>query len=392
MNKILITLLFMVAFSTSVYPQSIVDEVLLEIEKNNTTLAALRSHIEAEKIGNKTGLFLDNPELGFNYLWGNPSGMGNRTDLSITQSFDFPTVYKYQNQISDIRNEQADLEYEKNRIDLLFEARFLLYDLISLNAFKVELVKRVHNAEKIASSYGSKLEAGETNILEFNKAQLNLLNAKQGLVQMEIERSFMLSELKGLNGGKPVIFDEALYESPDLPSDFEQWYLKAEQNSIVLNQMNHEVRLSQKHQQLSKAESFPKLQAGYMSEKVTDEQFGGLTLGMSIPLWEYNNTVKLAKAELATKEAIVDDYKLQYNNRLKSLHTKAMELNKTVEDYRSDLSRYNNSSLLQKALDQGEITLIDYLMELSYYNDSVDKLLKMEKELNRSIAELYRYM
>ena len=69
-----------------------------------------------------------------------------------------------------------------------------------------------------------------------------------------------------------------------------------------------------------------------------------------------------------------------------------MELNKTVEDYRSDLSRYNNSSLLQKALDQGEITLIDYLMELSYYNDSVDKLLKMEKELNRSIAELYRYM
>ncbi|MBK6964392.1 MAG: hypothetical protein IPH20_10765 [Bacteroidales bacterium] len=42
------------------------------IERNNTTLSALRKSVEAEKLGNRTGIYLQNPEAGFNYLWGVP--------------------------------------------------------------------------------------------------------------------------------------------------------------------------------------------------------------------------------------------------------------------------------------------------------------------------------
>ncbi|RLD79212.1 MAG: transporter, partial [Bacteroidetes bacterium] len=44
--------------------------ILDEIEKNSTSLQALKKHAEAEQLSSRTGIFLQNPEVGFNYLWG----------------------------------------------------------------------------------------------------------------------------------------------------------------------------------------------------------------------------------------------------------------------------------------------------------------------------------
>jgi len=49
---------------------------MLEVEKNNTTLLALKKRVEAETIGNKSGITISNPEAEFNYLWGSPGILG----------------------------------------------------------------------------------------------------------------------------------------------------------------------------------------------------------------------------------------------------------------------------------------------------------------------------
>ena len=100
MRHIIIALIGIIAFSSNLFSQNNIDKILIEIEKNNTTLSALQKSTEAEKIGNRTGINIQNPEVEFNYLWGNPSVIGNRTDFSVKQTFDFPTAYKYKNQIS----------------------------------------------------------------------------------------------------------------------------------------------------------------------------------------------------------------------------------------------------------------------------------------------------
>ena len=63
-------------------------EVLSEIEQNNTSLKALRETSNAEKLDNRSDCFLPDPEVGYNFLWGAPAPIGNRKDLSISQSFD----------------------------------------------------------------------------------------------------------------------------------------------------------------------------------------------------------------------------------------------------------------------------------------------------------------
>lgn len=387
--KIGIVLLFL---PVSLFAQNNVDKVLSQIEKNNTTLSALRKSADAQKVGNKTGIFLKNPEVEFNYLWGNPSTIGNRTDFSIKQSFDFPTAYGFKNQISDIKNEQTELEYRKQQKALLLQARNVCIDLIYTNALKLEYGKRLSHAQNIAKSYKLKFDAGDANILEFNKAQLNLLNLSNKIELLEIDRTALLSELTRLNGGTIIEFTDSEYQSPIIPTDFEQWYTQAELSNPLLNWLKQEIEISKKQVSLNKALSLPKIQGGYMSETVVGQQFRGISVGLSIPLWENKNTVKYAKANTIALEAIVSDNKVQIYNQLKTLHSKAISLQSNVTEYRSKLQSFNSSDLLKKALDKGEISLIDYIMELSIYYENVNKMLELNRDMNKAVAELNQYL
>lgn len=392
MNKYLIIGLILFALPLGLSAQKSVDDILIQIEKNNTTLSALRKSIDAQKVGNKTGIFLQNPEVEFNYLWGNPSSIGNRTDFSIRQSFDFPTAYKFKNQISNSKNEQTELEYRKQQKELLLQARNICIDLIYTNALKLEYGKRLNHAQNIAKSYKSKFDAGDTNVLEYNKAQLNLLNLSNKMELLEIDRTALLLELIRLNGGLVIDFAESEFQSAIIPVDFEQWYTQAEQSNPILNWLKQEIEISNKQVSLNKALSLPKVQAGYMSETVVGQQFRGISVGLSIPLWENKNTVKYAKANTVALEAVVADNKVQLYNQLKTLHSKAISLQSNVTEYRSKLQSFNSSDLLKKALDKGEISLIDYIMELSIYYENVNKMLELNRDMNKAVAELNQYL
>jgi len=389
--KLIILIISISAFSVQLFAQNTVDQVLAEVEKNNTTLVALRKSVDAEKIGNKTGIYLQNPEVEFNYLWGSPSVIGNRTDFSISQTFDFPTAYGFKNQISDLKNEQTGLEYQKQLMDIRLKTSLICYDLIYANALKAELTKRVEYARSIAKSYQVKFEKGETNILEYNKAQLNLLNVSKELESIGIERNALLAELAGLNGGQAVDFTGSVFQITELPADFEAWYVLAEQKNPTFNWLKREIEISQKQIGLNRAMSLPKLQTGYMSEKVVGQQFQGITVGLSIPLWENKNKVKYAVGNSQALESIAADNKIQFYNHLKALHSKTIALQKNVNEYRSSLIAFDSSELSKKALDQGEISLINYLVEFSLYYESVNKLLELERDMNKTMAELNRY-
>lgn len=391
MNKYLkiYTFLFMLPFSLTA--QITVDSVLANIERNNTTLVALRKNVEAEKLGNRTGVYLQNPEAGFNYLWGSPDAIGNRTDISIKQSFDFPTAYGYRRQIADSRNLQADYEYQRQRIDILLNARLLFADLIYMNTVIEAHEKRLTHAQDIADAFQLMYEKGEVSILEHNKAQLNLLNIKKEAEMSDIERNSIQEQLSAMNGGISFTLNLSSFAQPVLPSDFDQWYSKAEQNNPALQWLKQEIEVKMQQEKLNRALSLPKTSAGYMSEKVVGEQFQGVTIGVSIPLWENKNTVKYAQAQTLALQSMEIDSKLQFYNQLKIQFSKAVSLQKTALEYRQLIESSNNAVLLKKALDAGEITLINYLIELSFTYSAMDNLLKTEYDLNKALSVLAQY-
>lgn len=375
----------------SLRAQNNMDSVLSEIEKNNTTLAALKKSAEAETLGNKTGIFIPNPEVEFNYLWGNPENIGNRTDFSIKQSLDFPTAYSFKSQISDLKNEQIMLLYRKELYSVRLQAKLIYFDVVYYNALLAELTKRVTFARQIAQSYKSKFDVGETNILEYNKAQLNLLNASKTLESTQVERNAQLDELTRLNGGIPVEITESEFQPVFLPAGFDQWISQAEQQNPLLAWINREIEISRKQEGLNKALGLPKLQAGYMSESVVGQKYQGVSVGVSVPLWENKNQVKYAKANSLALESVEADNKMQFYNHLKALYNKAAGLQQNVAGYRDGLSQFYNTEFLKTALDKGEISLINYITEFSFYYESINNLLISERELNKANAELNQF-
>lgn len=390
MKYITIFLVLVIITAARVFPQS-VDGIIAEVESNSTILIALRKNAEAERIGNRTGLSLKNPELGFSYLWGSPQTIGKRNDLSIMQSFDFPTAYAYRNQISELRNIQVGIEFERQRMEVLLQARQLCNSIVYHNKMQVELGRRVENARRLADSYEARYKAGETGILDYNKARVNLLNIRKDEESNEIERQALIADLVSLNGGKPVELTDTVFPLQPLPADFEEWYAGAEQNNPLLQWLKQEVTVSRKNEQLNLAMGLPRFQAGYMSEKVVGQQYQGISFGIAIPLLENRNEVKYAKARTVAVQSAENDARIQFYNSLRTLHARAVSLRRSLDDYRQNLQVYSNASLLQKALDHGELSLSEYLYEQTFYYESFNKLMATEKELYDTVAELNRY-
>lgn len=374
--------------SISLNAQSSVETALKAIEENNNTLKALKETTKSQKLENKTGIYLSNPEVGFNYLWGNPSTIGNRTDFSISQAFDIPTITGMKNKIADERNSLAEWQYKAERMNILLEAKQYCIELIYFNALKKELDIRLQHAQTIASGYQNRLNSGDANILEYNKAQLSLSATTGEIARIDVERNALLSQLKRLNGGLDIVMDDYQFNQKQLPLNFDDWYLQAEQKNPILAYIKQEVVLSQKQVSLNKAKGLPTFSAGYMSENVVGQRFQGLTMGVSVPLWENKNRVKQAKSAVVAAQARQTDSKQQFYNQLQIQYNRALGLKNTAESYRKSLVMANSTELLKKALDAGEISLLNYMVELGLYYNMVNQTLEAERDYQKALAEL----
>ena len=64
--KKIIFILAAIEATFSLRAQTNIEDVLKAVEQNNTTLQALRQTADAQKLENRTGLPLPDPEVGFN--------------------------------------------------------------------------------------------------------------------------------------------------------------------------------------------------------------------------------------------------------------------------------------------------------------------------------------
>ena len=385
--KILI-IISTILVSIPLIAQNNINSVLDSIEANNTTLKSLRLTADAQKLGNKTSIYLDNPEVEFNYLWGKPGNIGSRTDINIKQTFDIPTISGMKSRVANRQNTLIEFQYKADRMNILLEAKQYCIDLVYYNALKRELEMRLQHAETIAGGYKDRLDRGDANRLEYNKIQLNLASVLGELSRVEVERNALLSQLKRLNGGTDILLNENQYVSVQLPLNFVDWYEEAEQKNPVLAYIKQEIEVGKSQVSLSKASNWPTFSTGYMSEKVVGQQYQGFTVGISIPLWENKNRVKQAKVAVSAAESREADRKQQFYSQLQSLYNRANGLKVIAEKYRQSLANVNNTDLLKKALDTGEISLLDYIVEIGLYYTTVNQALEAERDYQKAIAEL----
>lgn len=365
-----------------------VQTAITDIERNNITLKALRKACDAEKIGNATGNYLEDPEVEFSYSWGSPADIGTRQDISVTQSFDIPTILGKKRKVAEMKNEMAEWQYRADRMNILLEARLLLIDMIYYNKMLLELAKRKTSAQAIMDAQKLRLDKGDGNIIEYNKARMMFSTVEVETEQMETERNAVHSQLVRLNGGSDVTVDLYEFEPIGLPLDFSEWFGRKAETIPALAYMASSTALSEKELSVAKAMKFPAVSIGYVRENTLGQYYHGVSVGMSIPLWNRKNTVRQAKVAAEAARYRQENAVSQYRGQLEVLYNRTSGLRKTVEEYRLMLRETSSEALLAKALDAGEISVIEYSVQMGAYYELADKALAAERECQKAFAEL----
>jgi len=387
MKPIEFTLLIAVLLAgPCLFAQSSLDSLLVRVEERNPTLIAAQSLLESRKLDARTGLTPPNPEVEFGYMWGDPTELGNRTDFQITQSFDFPTAYSSRSKLSKINLQQAELEYNATRQEILLAAHQAWVDRVYLNNLKFLLNDRLTYAEKVFEGFERRLETGEANQLQVNQARMKVMALENEINTLQREYSENTAELLNLTAeGKinitdldflisvPIIFDSLLFHY----------------NVGYLNQM-YETEVERKSKEIDVVfnQKLPKLMAGYYSENVLDTKLRGIKAGITIPLWGNARAVNTAKANLVFAESDADRYWQLKQNELLQKYEQWIYLKERVTEMEELLAVSNNEILLRQAMEAGEISLTQYFYESDFYFQNILNLFEFKKEMLMLEADL----
>ena len=379
MKNNLLVILAILSFGLG-YSQSNMDAVLAEIAKNNKTIQANTQYWSAQKVKYQTGNSLYNPTIEYDYLKGNPSDAGNQTDIVVTQSFDFPTVYGKKNQLADQQILQADLHLQSANQSLLLEAKKICIELVYRNKLQIPLTQRKEATEKWLAQFNKKLETGDGTILDVNKSEIQLLEIKKQFLENASFIAKLNEQLTSLNGGTAITFkDEAYFDVPVI-ADFATLEKEIEAQYYLRKTLEQDKVIAQKQIEVSKALALPKMEVGYHYQGILGQTYNGFHTGISLPLWESKNRVKLEKARMTFAEIALADHTNDHYYEIKQLYGRYESLKSILGDYEKINKSADPIKLLDKALSAGQISVLEYFVEMNYYNTAINSYLEIVKE------------
>ena len=373
------------------YSQSNMDPVLAEIAKNNKTIQANTQYWSAQKVQYQTGNSLYNPTVEYDYLKGSPANAGNQTDFTITQSFDFPTVYGKKNTLANQLGIQADLQLKAANQELLLEAKKICIELVYRNKLQIPLTQRKEATEKWLAHFNKKLASGDGTILDVNKAKIQLLEIKKQFFENASFIAKLNKQLTSLNGGTAITFNDVAYFTVPVIADFETLEKEIEVQDYIRKTLEQDKVIAQKQIAVSKALALPKMEVGYHYQGILGQTYNGIHTGISLPLWESKNRVKLEKAKMTFAETALTEHTNEHYYEIKQLYGRYESLKSILGDYEKLNKSVEPIKLLDKALSAGQISVLEYFVELNYYNATFNSYLEIEKEYFEVVATLLKY-
>ena len=382
-----------------------IGRILQQIETNNKELQAEVRLLDAQKLENRATNNLPDPTLSYSHLWDSRNSDETVGELIVSQSFDFPTLYVTRSQMNRMKGVALDARAAARRQQILLEAQQLCLDVILLYQQQQLLDERLKNAEELSRLYAQRLEKGDANILETNKIDLELLNVRTEARLNATGLDNKLKALTALNGDLPLApgrpFPDGQMPGPaalgltdyplmPLPADFRLLCDKLLASDPTLQALQGESDAARRQLSVSRQGWLPRLELGYRRNTESGHPLNGVVVGFSFPLFENRGKVKMARSQAAGLDYQREEAVLQTSSSLWQLYEEASQLHASIEEYRQTFRQQQNLSLLKQALTGGEISMIEYFVELSVIYQSKSNLLQLENRYQKVMAELYK--
>lgn len=370
--------------------QNSIDQVLRNIEANNKELQANARLISSQKLEAKTDNNLADPTLSYAHLWGSKDKSETIGELVVSQSFDFPSLYASRAKLNRLKTNSFDGQASVFRQSILLQAKEVCLDIIMLRQQQQILQERLRNAEELAAMYKRRLQTGDANVIETNKINLELLNVKTEASLNKTALRNKLQELNTLNGNIPVVFEENSYPSVIFPSDYQMLKTEVLAADPTLQALASESAAARQLIGINKQGWLPKLELGYRRNTESGTPFNGLVVGFSFPIFENKSKVKIAKAQSMNTDFLKESAMLQAESQVAQLYREAQTLRSSMDEYEKTFQAQQDLDMLKQALTGGQISMIEYFVEVSVVYQSKQNYLQLENQYQKAMAKIYK--
>lgn len=364
-------------------------EFVKSVEKNNTTLIALRGETTAQQKAARAEAVLGNPEAEVAHLRGTPGSVG-RTNVSFSQPLDWGMLTGRRRKVAEAQGHVAEVAFDETRRLILAEADAAEVNYVFARKMLRLQEMKTKQAEKLAGFIARRYELGNATQLELNKVRLNYTLAQAQLKRAAADCNNAFTTLQRLNGGKSSeeFSSDTLYNGTALPTlpEVQQYALSRHTSlkaaSALSTQRKEELKLNRSLQ-------LPELSVGFTGEYMKDTKFSGVSLGMSLPLWGGSRRkVKQSQAAYHAAQLSIKDAEVQVAAEVAQQHQLATSLETSSRALKAEIENLKSEELLHKSLEAGQITVVDYLMEFSFFYDAREAHLQAERDARLAESEL----
>lgn len=386
-------LLLSILLTTAVIAQqSSLPAVLDAVNANNLRIRATAEETEAQRLQARTGLSLPDPTVDFDYMTGTPTATaGTQNDLTIAQGFDFPTAYSARRKVAEIRGGQQVQVAIATRREVLLDAYRTCIALVHANKRMRLLTERHQAAVRFRDGMRQRYEREAATVLDRNKAELLEAGIAADMQHAAMERAALLQHLAELNGGRELAFADTLYPpAPELP-DFNTYEAEMEAADPDLRMLQAEVEASEAQTKAYKASGLPGFEVGYRYQGILGANYHGVHAGLNVPLWSNRFKVKQQQQWTTAYTLRTDEHKLEHLYEARHLYDRAVAMRTALLDFQQRLGGANSTELLEKSFAAGQMSTLEYQMELLLLKESTDRWLQLEHEYQEAMAEVFKY-
>jgi heavy metal efflux system protein len=312
--KVLMSFLFISAFAAICNPLqaqeskkiSLHDAIQTALDSNMAVRSAAWS-IDASRA--LKGAAVDIPKTALDGEYGQMNSITNDNSLTISQSFEFPSVYINKSRLAGAAIKSNEWKYKASQLDIATQVKQLFWQYVYLAEKQKLLVYQDSLYSGILRASELRVKAGETNRLEMITARSQSLEIKNELYQLNADMGIMCRKMKILlNSGFIPVPDEATLRKIPLIMPGDSAYL--EQNPS-LGYIRQQVEVSHIAKKLERSQMLPDLTLGYFSQTIVgtqdvngvpqtfgrDSRFNGVQAGITVPLWfpSYTSKTKAAR-------------------------------------------------------------------------------------------------
>jgi cobalt-zinc-cadmium resistance protein CzcA len=371
---------------------------------NNGRIKSASLNIERNEELKKSSL--DFGKTQFNWQHGQYNSP-NKNDnyFSVSQLFEFPTVYLRNNQLAEAKIVSSQLQKLVTQNELISEVKSVFYSLEHAKR-KRDLLERLDSIFVDFSRAATlRYETGESNILEKSTADVQLMEIRNKRQMAESQVRIFHSRLFTLlNMGDTLKFETKQMEIKRLFEEVNQE--AAVSNNPNLVYLKQQIEMHQAEQRLQAAKALPDLTLGYFNQSLigpnsvngnninfgSADRFTGIQIGLAVPLWYQPHSQKVSAAKLQTEIS---------KNQFETIEAQVKgSFDQAIQEYlmyKNSLTYYESAALNQselildnaeKAFQGGAIGYYEYVLLINQSTQIQTTWLDSLNSYNQAVVHL----